>query len=144
MDIAGHHQATAGRIDRSQALQAFIAGHAGHAQIEEHEIDGTALDAEAQKNPAGQLDVKLGEVYFGAGEYREAVDSINRGLGKGQVGQPDEAYVSLGRSLTADKDPAAAKQAFAKLKSLPTISPRVLRLWNLYADMLPETVSEPR
>ncbi len=30
-----------------------------------------ALDAEASKNPAGQLDVKLGEAYFGAGDYRE-------------------------------------------------------------------------
>jgi hypothetical protein len=51
--------------------------------------------------------------------------------------------VSLGRSLTAQSDPASAKQAFTKLKSLPNISPRVLKLWNLYADMLPETGSEP-
>lgn len=41
------------------------------------------------------------------------------------------------------KDSAAAKQAFAKLSLLPNLSPRVLKLWNLYADMIPETVSEP-
>jgi tetratricopeptide (TPR) repeat protein len=101
-----------------------------------------ALDAEASKNPAGQLDMKLGQIYYGAGDYQDAVTSLNRGIGKGQLSQPDEAYVSLGRSLTAERDPAGAKQAFAKLKSLPNISPRVLKLWNLYADMIPETVSD--
>ena len=102
-----------------------------------------ALDAEASKNPAGQLDMKLGEVYFGAGNYQNAATAISRGIGKGQLLQPDEAYVSLGRSLTAEKDLAGAKRAFAKLKSLPNISPRVLKLWNLYADMIRETVAEP-
>jgi tetratricopeptide (TPR) repeat protein len=102
-----------------------------------------SLDAEAGKNPAGQLDMKLGEVYFGAGDYKNAVAALSRGIGKGQLLQPDEAYVSLGRSLTAERDPAGATQAFAKLTSLPNISPRVLKLWNLYADMIPETVPEP-
>jgi tetratricopeptide (TPR) repeat protein len=102
-----------------------------------------AFDADAGKNPAGQFDMKLGEVYFGAGDYQNAAIAISRGIGKGQLLQPDEAYVYLGRSLTAEKDPASAKQVLAKLKSLPNISPRVLRLWGLYADMLPETVSEP-
>jgi hypothetical protein len=102
-----------------------------------------ALDAEASKNPAGQLDMKLGEVYFGAGDYQNAATAISRGIDKGQLRQLDEAYVSLGRSLAAESDPAGAKQALAKLKSLPNISPRVLKLWNLYADMIPETVSEP-
>ena len=96
-----------------------------------------ALDAEAQKNPAGQLDMKLGEVYFGAGDYQNAATALGRGIGKGQLLQPDEAYVSLGRSLAAESDPVGAKQTLAKLKSLPNISPRVLKLWNLYADMIP-------
>lgn len=43
----------------------------------------------------------------------------------------------------ADSDPAGAKQALAKLKSLPNVSPRVLKLWNLYADTIPVRVSEP-
>jgi len=101
------------------------------------------LDAEAGKNPAGQLDVKLGEVYFGAGDYQNAATAFRRGISKGQVRQLDEAYVSLGRSLTAEKDTLGAKQTLARLQSLPNINPRVLKLWNLYADMLPETASEP-
>jgi hypothetical protein len=102
-----------------------------------------ALLAEASKNPAGQLDMKLGEAYFGAGDYRNAATAISRGIYKGALRQLDEAYVSLGRSLAAESDPAGAKQALAKLKSVPYISPRVLKLWNLYSDMIPEAVSEP-
>jgi tetratricopeptide (TPR) repeat protein len=102
-----------------------------------------ALGAEAGKNPAGQLDMKLGEIYFGAGDYQNAATAISRGIDKGQLRQLDEAYVSLGRSLAAESDTAGAKQALAKLKSLPNSSPRVLKLWNLYADMIPEKVSEP-
>jgi tetratricopeptide (TPR) repeat protein len=95
-----------------------------------------ALDAEASKNPAGQLDVKLGEVYFGAGDYQNAVTAINRGIQKGQVKQPDEAYVYLGRSYAALKNYPEAKKAFGQLKTVPKISPRVLKLWETYADKL--------
>jgi len=97
-----------------------------------------ALDAEAVKNSAGQLDIKLGEVYFGASDYLDAAAVISRGLGKAQIKQPDEAYVYLGRSSVAQNNPADAKNAFAQLKTLPNISARVLRLWSLYADMIPD------
>jgi tetratricopeptide (TPR) repeat protein len=95
-----------------------------------------ALDAEATKNPAGQLDVKLGEVYFGAGDYQGASTAITRGLGKGQIKQQDEAYVYLGRSQAALKNYPEAKKAFTGLKAVPNISQRVLKLWELYADKL--------
>jgi len=94
------------------------------------------LDAEATKNPAGELDVKLGEVYYGFGDYQNAVTAINRGIGKGQIKHQDEAFVYLGRSLVALKNYPDAKKAFAGLKGVPNISPRVLRLWELYADTL--------
>jgi tetratricopeptide (TPR) repeat protein len=102
-----------------------------------------SLDAAATQSPAGQLDMRLGAVYFAADDYQDAATALSRGIRKGQLRQPDEAYISLGRTLTADNDSAGAKQAFAKLKSLPNLSPRVLKLWNLYADLLPETASEP-
>jgi tetratricopeptide (TPR) repeat protein len=95
-----------------------------------------ALDAEASKNAAGQLDVKLGEVYFGAGDYQGAVTAINRGIGKGQVKDLDQAYVYLGRAQVALKNNGEAKKAFEKLKTVPNISPRVLKLWELYSDKL--------
>jgi tetratricopeptide (TPR) repeat protein len=94
------------------------------------------LDAEATKNPAGQLDVKLAEVYFGTGDYQSAVTAITRALQKGQIKQLDEAYVYLGRSQVALKNIAEAKKAFVGLKTVPNMSPRVLKLWELYADKL--------
>jgi tetratricopeptide (TPR) repeat protein len=96
----------------------------------------TQLEAEATKNPAGELDVKLGEVYFGSGDYQNAVTAINRGLQKGQIKHPDEAYVYLGRSQAALKNTADAKKAFTGLKAVPNISPRVLKLWELYAETI--------
>jgi hypothetical protein len=95
-----------------------------------------ALDAEATKNAAGQLDVKLGEVYFGAGDYQNTVTAINRGLGKGQVKDLDQGYVYLGRAQVALKNNAEAKKAFEKLKTVPNYSQRVLKLWELYSDKL--------
>jgi tetratricopeptide (TPR) repeat protein len=95
-----------------------------------------ALDAEATKNPGGQLDMKLGEVYFGAGDYQNAATAITRGIGKGQIKQLEEAYVYLGRSQVALKNTAEAKKAFVALKNLPNVSPRVLKLWELYSDKL--------
>jgi tetratricopeptide (TPR) repeat protein len=93
-------------------------------------------DAEATKSAAGELDVKLGEVYYGFGDYQNAVTAINRGIQKGQIKHQDEAYVYLGRSQVALKNNAEAKKAFVGLKSVPNISPRVLRLWELYAETL--------
>jgi hypothetical protein len=44
----------------------------------------------------------------------------------------EEAYVYLG--LSAQADIPQARAAFGKLKEVPNISPRVLRLGELYAD----------
>ena len=94
------------------------------------------LDAEATKNAAGELDVKLGEVYYGFGDYPNAITALNRGIQKGQIKHQDEGYVYLGRAQVAQKNVADAKKAFAGLKSVPNISQRVLKLWELYADTL--------
>jgi hypothetical protein len=91
-------------------------------------------DAEAEKNPAGELAVKVGEVHYGFGDYAGAIMLINDGLQKGKVKDLDEAYVYLGRAEAAQKDFAAAKKAFSQLKTVPNISPRVLKLWELYSD----------
>ncbi len=95
-----------------------------------------ALDAEATKNAAGELDVKLGEVYYGVGDYQNAITAITRGLQKDKIKHLDEAYVYLGRSQVGLKNTADAKRAFGGLKSVPNISQRVLKLWELYADTL--------
>jgi hypothetical protein len=93
-------------------------------------------EAEANKSAAGELLVKLGEVYYGFGEYQKTADSINQGLQKGQIKHMDEAYVYLALADVQLKNTADAKKALAKLKDVPNISPRVLKLWTLYAATL--------
>ncbi|MGD0502114.1 MAG: hypothetical protein ABSD02_05195 [Steroidobacteraceae bacterium] len=93
-------------------------------------------ETEASKSAAGELSVKLGEVYYGFGDYQKAADAINQGLQKGQIKHLDEAYAYLGLSEVQLKNNAEAKKAFAKLKDVPNISPRVLKLWTLYAATL--------
>ena len=103
------------------------------------DVDRSGLSsfaADAAKNPAGDLSVKLGEVYYGFGDYQNAVTAINAGLQKGGVKHPEDAYVYLGLSQAALKNYAEAKKAFAQLKTVPTLSPKILRLWLLYADRL--------
>jgi TolA-binding protein len=75
-------------------------------------------------------------VYYGAGDYANAIAAINRGIGKGQIKHLDEAYVYLGRAQAAAKNNAEAKKAFAGLKTVPNINPGVLTIWELYSEKL--------
>lgn len=95
------------------------------------------LEADAALSKSGDLDVRLGELYFGFGNFERAVTSIKRGLAKGSVTHLGVAYVYLGRSAVALGDFDGARSAFAELQSVSNISPGVARLWQLYADTLP-------
>jgi len=92
--------------------------------------------SEAAKSASGDLSVKLGEVYYGFGDYQNAITSINAGIAKGGVRHPEDAYVYLGLAEDAVKDIPAAKKAFAQLKNVANVSPKVLQLWQLYAERL--------
>jgi hypothetical protein len=63
-----------------------------------------------------------------------AIASIQRGLKKGGIVHLDEAYVYLGLSMQAIGNIEGARNAFSKLRDVPGVSPRVLRLWTLYAE----------
>ena len=52
------------------------------------------------------------------------------------TGGANDSYVYLGLANAQLKNFPEAKKAFANLKNVPNISPRVLRLWTLYADKL--------
>ena len=99
-------------------------------------IDQLLNKTEAAKADTGGPFVRLGELYYGFGEYEFAIAAIQLGLKKGQIAHLDEAYVYLGRAEQAVGDLEAARNAFNKLKDVPGISPRVLRLWTLYAETL--------
>jgi len=93
-------------------------------------------EAEAGKSAAGELSVKLGEVYYGFGDYQKAADAIAQGLQKGNIKHQDEAYVYQGLADAQLKNYADAKKAIANLKNVPNISPRVLKVWELYGSTL--------
>jgi len=67
---------------------------------------------------------------------QRSADSLSAALEKHSINRLDDAYVYMGRSQVALKDAAAARAAFMQLKTVPTISPRVLRIWGLYADTI--------
>jgi tetratricopeptide (TPR) repeat protein len=92
------------------------------------------LDAEAIDNPAGELDVKLGEIYYGFGDYPNAIAAITRGIAKGQIKHQDEAYVYLGLSQATMREGTAAKEVLTHLNTVPGVSQRVATLWQLYAE----------
>jgi tetratricopeptide (TPR) repeat protein len=93
-------------------------------------------EAEAGKNAAGELSVKLGEVYYGFGDYQKAADAIAQGLQKGNIKHQDEAYVYQALADAQLKNTADAKKAIANLKNVPNVSPRVLKVWELYGATL--------
>jgi tetratricopeptide (TPR) repeat protein len=91
---------------------------------------------EAAKSPSGELDVKLGEVYYGFGDFPNAVKAIQEGLQKGQVKHMDEAYVYLGLAQAQLKNYADARKAFQNLKTVQGVPPAVARSWDLYGERL--------
>jgi len=91
-------------------------------------------DARATESTAGDSDVKLGEMYYGFGDYKNAAAAIAHGLKKGGIKRLDEAYVYLGLAEGAIRDNAAARSAFAGLREVSDISPQVADLWSLYAE----------
>jgi tetratricopeptide (TPR) repeat protein len=96
----------------------------------------TEFASEAAKSASGDLSVKLGEVYYGFGDYQNAITAINAGVAKGGVRHPEDAAVYLGLSEEAVKNIPEAKKAFAQLKNVANLSPKVLQIWQLYAERL--------
>lgn len=117
--------------ERTVRLQASLKTR---ADADRNGLPGFA--AEAAKSASGDLSVKLGEVYYGFGDFQNAATAINAGIAKGSVKHLDEAYVYLGLAQAQLKDVPDAKKAFASLKTVPNVSPRILKIWMLYSDRL--------
>lgn len=79
--------------------------------------------------------VKLGQAYYGFGDYQKAIIAIQRGLDIGGVSHLDDAYIYLGQAELKLNNPEAACRAFQGLRGVPNLSPRILKLWLLFADM---------
>jgi tetratricopeptide (TPR) repeat protein len=79
--------------------------------------------------------VKIGELYYGLGDYQQAIIAIQRGLDVGGTSHLDDAYVYLGQSELKLNNTEAACRAFKSLSGVPNLKPRILKLWQLFADM---------
>jgi tetratricopeptide (TPR) repeat protein len=111
------------------------------AESSQHQADiAQATEPSQQKTESNErigagTEVRPGQLYS-AGDYQKAVDAITRGLAKGSIVHLDEAYVYLGLAQQKLGNIAEARRAFARLQDVPNVSPKILRLWTLYADTL--------
>jgi protein dithiol oxidoreductase (disulfide-forming) len=105
------------------------------AQLESERDALPQQETESNERIGAGTDVRPGQLYS-AGDYQKAVDAITRGLAKGSIVHLDEAYVYLGLAQQKLGNIAEARRAFARLQDVPNVSPKILRLWTLYADTL--------
>jgi tetratricopeptide (TPR) repeat protein len=87
-------------------------------------------DASARAKTTGEADVKLGAAYLSYGDLPKAVESLQRGLGKGGVKNPDEANLLLGIAHRRANNQAEAEKAFNAVTQDPAMA-RIARLWLL-------------
>jgi hypothetical protein len=119
--------------DLSMVAQAYSAiGECDNARLWAQRAQDAFLAAGVV--PEGSLRRMISCCGTGQNNYELAIASIQRGLKKGGIVHLDEAYVYLGLSMQAIGDIEGARNAFSKLRDVPGISPRVLRLWTLYAE----------
>jgi tetratricopeptide (TPR) repeat protein len=87
-------------------------------------------EAAAMKNPQGNADVKIGAAYLSYGDNAKAIESLQRGIGKGGVRDPDEAGILLGVAHLRSGNKAEAAKAFGTVSKDPTMT-RIAKLWLL-------------
>jgi hypothetical protein len=107
-------------------------------RADSEEKDLAQREVDAAQSSSGGLSIRLGLTYYGMADYQSAAESIQQGLRKGDFTRPDEAYVYLGLADAHLGDIQGAKESFARLERLP-MSPRVLKLWQLYSSTLDRT-----
>ena len=89
-----------------------------------------ALAKSAHAAKTGDALVKLGETYWGIGQYQEALDAAQAGLKKG-VKDEDHAQLVIGMAYTGLKKSSQAVRALRKVKDPK--AKVVARLWTVYA-----------
>ena len=87
-------------------------------------------DAAARAKPTGDNDVKLGAAYLSYGENAKAVESLQRGITKGGVKNPDDAGLLLGIAHLRAGNKAEAATAFNTVNKDATMT-RIAKLWLL-------------
>lgn len=87
-------------------------------------------DASAAKT--GDALVQVGGAYLGYGQPDKAVSTISAGISKGNLKNPDEAYMLLGIAQVANKNKDEAVRAFNRANTDPKYA-QLAKLWALEA-----------
>jgi tetratricopeptide (TPR) repeat protein len=72
------------------------------------------LKSSAAKSGDGNLFVRIAQVHLERGENAEAVSALTKGLAKGGLDDPGNAYLLVGIAHTTEKRFGPAREAFAK------------------------------
>lgn len=91
------------------------------------------LEKEAPTAKTGEAYYALGVGYLSFDELQPAATALKSAVQKGGLKRPDEAQITLGRTLLKLKQPEEAKQAFAAVPQDSKLA-RIARLWAIYAD----------
>ena len=128
-------------LERGMSANVFDAQAKGRAQADlDKARSGSTLDAKelatadkqiATAKTANQI-IGIGKLYFSAGDYAKAAETLQAGLTKGGATDADDANLLLGIAAARAGRPADAKTAFAAVKN-PTLA-EVARLWTLKLD----------
>jgi uncharacterized protein HemY len=97
--------------------------------------DKRSLPAEAaaaEKNPKGEVGVKVGLGFYSTGDYEQAVALTRKGIAKGGVQRLDDANLLLGAALVELGRADEARAAFdAAVAAAPagSLTARIAKLW---------------
>lgn len=91
------------------------------------------LEKEAPTAKTGETYYALGVGYLSFEQLEPAATALKSAVQKGGLKRPDEAQITLGRTLLKLKQAEEAKQAFAAVPQDSKLA-RIARLWAIYAD----------
>lgn len=89
--------------------------------------------AGAQKAKTGELEVKLGEDYWGYGRYADAEAAARAAIAKGGLKDPGEGPLLLGAAQVAQGKYSDAVQTFSQVSGSEA-KLKVAHLWSIYAQ----------
>jgi tetratricopeptide (TPR) repeat protein len=114
-------------LARSQKIQADARKKAAAQQPTVPKLTQTATSSKS-----GENEILLGEVLLSYGQPAEALAAAKRAVQKG--GNPDEAWMLIGRAQVELKNGAEARKAFSQVKGAEAAS--VAKLWGIYASRI--------
>ena len=91
------------------------------------------LEKEAPAAKTGETYYALGVGYLSFDQYEPAAVALKQGMQKGGLKRPDEAQITLGRTLLKLNQKEEARQAFAAVPQSSKLA-RIARLWAIYAN----------